>query len=352
MRKNVWSLAIGCCCWGVAAAQTPASPASAPGTEAAIGVVSTLEAEAAKLRPLVKTELAAAFLGAVRLLPEPSARTVYRNRGDGRALTPAAFAALPETEQGAFAKREYPPAFFYYTGYGSPLVYARPLDVLAQRLGPAYSVDGRKILDFGYGTIGHLRLLAALGARASGVDVEPVFGVLYSEQSDTGPSAGEGQRRGNVAIHTGRWPAEPALAEAIGKDGPYDLFISKNTLKAGYIHPAREVDPKFLVKLGVDDETFVREVYNSLKPGGVFMIYNICPAQAPADKPYLPHADGKCPFDRAMLEKAGFKVLDFDVVDTPAVLEFWKRLGYDEGKTSEEAAKDLFVWYSIMQRGE
>lgn len=319
-------------------------------------IVDKLKEEAASLRPLVHSDLALGFLDAVQYLHEPQGRTVYKNRADGRALTPSEFISLADTDRSGFTQRDYPPEFFYYTGYGSPLVYARPLEVLAQHMGPGYSLAGLKVLDFGYGTIGHLRLMATLGAEASGVDVEPVFRALYAEPGDTGPltshtAGANAPASGKVTLHCGRWPADPPLATAVAAAGPYDLIISKNTLKAGYIHPAREVDPKFLVHLGVEDEAFVRAVYSSLAPGGVFMIYNICPAQAPADKPYLPHADGKCPFERSLLEKVGFTVLELDTVDTPAVLEFWKQLAYDEGKSADEAAKDLFVWYTILRKG-
>ena len=47
----------------------------------------------------------------------------------------------------------------------------------------------------------------------------------------------------------GRFPADPKVVAAVG--GGYDLFLSKNTLKRGYIHPAEKVDPRLLVDLGV-----------------------------------------------------------------------------------------------------
>ena len=52
-------------------------------------------------------------------------------------------------------------AFFYNTKYGSPLAYSRPIEVLGRS--GLDDVSGLKILDFGFGTIGHLRLLAAQG---------------------------------------------------------------------------------------------------------------------------------------------------------------------------------------------
>ena len=80
----------------------------------------------------------------------------------------------------------------------------------------------------------------------------------------------------------------------------YDLVLSKNTLKRGYIHPERPTEDRKLIKLGVDDRAFVQAVYDMLEPGGLFLIYNLCPAQAPPDQPYIPWADGRCPFDRRL----------------------------------------------------
>jgi len=51
------------------------------------------------------------------------------------------------------------------------------------------SVDGKRILDFGYGTVGHLRLLASLGADMVGVEVDPLLRALYSAPGDQGAIA-------------------------------------------------------------------------------------------------------------------------------------------------------------------
>src|SRR5262249_241072 len=76
---------------------------------------------------------------------------------------------------------------------------------------------------------------------------------------------------------TGQWPADAATLAAVKAALPdgLDLFLSKNTLKRGYIHPERETDPRRLVHLGVDDAAFVAAVAQALKPGGLFVIYNL-----------------------------------------------------------------------------
>ena len=307
-------------------------------------VTDRLRDGATALEPLVRADIAKEFLAATSKLPEPSTRTIYRNREKGLAISKREHDALPAAEQAAFTARECTPEFYYETGYGSPLVFVRLLDLASPHLvrGPR-----PKLLDFGYGTIGQLHLLAHCGFDAQGVDVEPVFPALYSEPGDTGAIGS-----GSVAIHKGQWPAEESLRTAIG--GGYTLITSKNTLKNGYIHPTppagQTVDPKKLVHLGVSDEEFLARVHDALVPGGVFLIYNICPPQNPPEKEYIPWADGTSPFSREMYEKAGFDVISFDVRDDGWVVDCFGKLGYTAGKTREEAAKEFLCWYTILRR--
>lgn len=337
----------------VALASFQPAPAPLPAAPAPT-ITQQLATQSAALKPLVKSSLAASFLDAVRILPQPQPRTIYRSKDRSKAINATDYLTLSAEQKAEFAPRECSPEFYYFTGYGSPLVYSRVLEVLAPIL-PNKSngmLEGVKLLDFGYGTIGHLKLLAACGADARGVDVEPMFAALYSEPGDTGRDTSlfrsQNENFGSVEIFTGRWPAESSLVSAIGDN--YDIITSKNTLKAGYIHPARQVDERFLVKLGVSDEEFLRATFKSLNSGGTFIIYNICPAQAPLDKPYLPHADGKSPFTQDQFTAAGFKILAFDVDDQAAILDYWLALGYNEGKSREETAKDLFAWYTILRK--
>ncbi len=102
--------------------------------------------------------------------------------------------------------------------------------------------------------------------------------------------------------------------------------------------------------LGVDDAAFVAAVAQSLRPGGLFVIYNLCPAPAPPDQPYIPWADGRCPFPRELLEGAGLQVLDFDVVDDTAARALGHALGWDQGDGAMDLQHDLFAWYTIARR--
>lgn len=335
--------------------ESPAIPEPPPPT-----AVESLRAEAERLRPLVADDSVRAFLDATRGLPMIGTRTLFRSRDRSRAYTEAEAALLTDEQRAALEPLECDARFYYYTGYGSPLVYARPLDIVARHwrtgaeqdgIEPARLFEGKRILDFGYGTIGHLRLLASLGADAHGVEVQPLFRALYSFPGDQGEIPGvAGAPSGHITLHDGRWPADEELRAAVGSG--YDLFISKNVLKRGYIHPAREVDERFLVHLGVDDETFCRAVFDALKPGGLALIYNISPAQTPSDQPYLPHADGECPFPHDLLEQTGFEVVALDTTDDEAIHAYWRALGYDQGKPAPELAKDLFTWYTLVRKPE
>jgi hypothetical protein len=230
-------------------------------------------------------------------------------------------------------------SLFYNGRYGSPLTYARALD-LAEKHGFAPK-DGTKVFDFGYGSIGHLRMLAQIGIDATGVDVDPLLANMYADGSGA-------YKKGRIQLLDGRFPAEEALVQSAGSG--YDLFLSKNTLKRGYIHPSRTpASPRHVIDLGVTDEKYLAQVSSMLKPGGLFVIYNFCPARAPEDKPYIPWADGECPFSQEQLANAGFEVLEYDVVDDKPARELGHLLGWDApGGMNLET--DLFAWYTIAKK--
>jgi hypothetical protein len=78
------------------------------------------------------------------------------------------------------------------------------------------------------------------------------------------------------------------------------------------------------------------------------MIYNLCPAPAPPGKPYIPWADGRCPFPREAWEKAGFRVIEIDRDDSPAARDMGRALGWDQGGMKLE--DDLFATWSLFER--
>jgi hypothetical protein len=303
-------------------------------------IVEQLQAEAKALQSTVETPLARAFLDATAKLPPGEARVVFRERGK-TCYTEEEAMQLPEAEHAALERLEIDDGTYYTTKYGSPLAYVRTLEIDGKA--GLESVEGKRVADFGYGTVGHLRLLAGLGADARGVDVDPFLRALYSQRQDQGPLG-----KGRVTLVDGHWPGTTAVRTEIG-DG-IRLFTSKNTLKRGYIHPEREVDPRRLVHLGVSDEEFCRAVYESLEPGGLFVIYNLSPAQNPPDKPYKPWADGRCPFERELLEKIGFEIVAFDVEDHGAARSMARALRWHEGENGMDPERDLFAHYTVMRK--
>lgn len=323
-------------------AQTPPQPTPDP----LVGVAA-LRKDASAVLPTVTTDLARAFLTAPSALGPVTPRTIYRNKTTRAWFTKAQADALPPSERAALEPRECDEQFYYTTKYGSPIAYARAIDLLAAHGFPSTAPDaplrGKRILDFGYGGIGHLQLLAIMGAAAVGVDVDPLLPALYCLPTDQGPLGSAG---GSVTLVHGRWPADTTAKTAIG--GDYDLIISKNTLKQGYIHPKREVDKRMLVDLGVTDEQYLAALHEALKPGGYVIIYNLCPAPAPPDKPYIPWADGQCPFPKDLLEKSGFQILALDTLDDDPIRTLAHALGWDS--QGMDLTTDLFAWYTILKR--
>ena len=352
---------------GVRAQESP--PAAKP------PVLDLLRDEAAHLAPLVQSPLGKAFLAAVPALPAVSApRIVYYNRSTREALSLGEAESRSKEALDGYERRELDEHFYYYTKYGTPLAFVRALDLVGQA-GLA-GVDGRRLLDFGFGSIGQLRLLASLGAEVTGVEVDRLLEKLYAEAGDTGVipharapepgalggKAGSGASGGvagseasqaaagsggpgRLRLLFGSFPSDSALVSRVGRG--YTLFISKNTLKRGYVHPEREVDPRFLVHLEVDDATYLRAVHALLVPGGYFMIYNLSPARSKPDEPYKPWSDGRSPFAQAAFETAGFRILAFDADDTAMARQLGKTLGWD---ADMDLATDLFGTYTLVQK--
>lgn len=324
-------------CLALAATAATAGPAAPPDP------VAKLHADAAALRPLARTALGRDFLAATAHLSRTGARTIWRDSARTKAWSDAHARSLPAAERARLVPSPLEESYYWNTRYGSPLAYLRALELLAANGMP--HVRGRRVLDFGCGTLGHLRLLASLGADATGLDVDPVLAALYSQPGDQGEIRAGG-RRGALRLATGRWPANESIVREVG--GGYDLFLSKNTLKNGYLHPAEKVDPRMLVHLGVPDSVFLARLAGAVVPGGLVMIYNLCPAPAPPGKPYIPWADGFCPFPRAAWERAGFRVVAFDRDDTPAARAMGRALGW--GESGMDLEKDLFATWSLFER--
>lgn len=316
----------------------PPQPAELKGVE-------RIQADAAALAPTLKTQLAKDYIAGAKDLPKQETRTLYRDKVTRAWMSKADYDKLTDEQKKDVAERPLDESFYYNTGYGSPLSYVRALEVLGEN--GVTTLKGARVMDFGCGGIGPGRLFAAMGADAVGVDVEPLFPLYYNQPGDQGEVKTD-RGAGKVSLITGRWPAEEGVRTSVG--GGFDLILSKNTLKNGYIHPERPVDKRMLVDLGVDDAAYVKALYESLKPGGHVLIYNICPHRSKPEEAYVPWSDGRCPFSKELLESTGFKMIKFDEEDSAAARAMAKILGWDKGGMDLEG--DLFAHYTLMRKGQ
>lgn len=338
-------------------APTPAAPAAPPDITDLypLNIVEKLRIEAGRLLPLARTADAQRFLISTSWLDLPDTRIVWEKPGE--AISGREYEAMAGENRAGFEKHEFNQQDYYFTRYGSPLAYLRVVDLLAANMPASIPENARlrhkRILDFGFGGIGHLRLMAALGNDVVGVEVDPVLRALYSDPSDQGVVNGaalmdDASPDGSLLLLFGRFPADDNLTRAVGEG--YDAIISKNTLKNGSINPERPADARLLVDLGVPNETFVAEVFKRLRPGGLFLMYNLSPAQPKDPAKWTPTADGRSPFSREMLEKAGFEVLTIDADDSEVARKMGFALKWNEGPRPMDIGNDLFAAYTLCKR--
>jgi SAM-dependent methyltransferase len=316
--------------------------------------VAELAAQAEQIRPLVRSGAARELLDQVPNLSAIEPRVVWFRREPRAALCEDEYLALPESEREGFERMDFDTRRYYETFYGTPLVSLRAFDLAAEG-GGIISFRGRHVLDIGYGSIGQLRLLAGVGAEAVGLEVEPLLHALYREEGDdekAEQSGGAGL--GSLRLVLGLWPRD--VVTEVG--GGYDLIISKNTLKKGYVTP-EEPDPRGRgVDLSVPPEKYVQALARALNPGGLVMIYNIGPAPGPdgrgmdaeGNPVYVHMADIRCPFAREMWEEAGFEIVAFDEPDSQAIRQFAHVFGWDDSSQQVDLERDFFASYTLLRK--
>jgi hypothetical protein len=284
-----------------------------------------LRRDSEAIKPLLRTDVSRAFAAATSTLTHPGRHVVWRDKAHTRAVSDADYPSLDDAARAGLERQELDEEYYFTTKYGSPLSYVLPLELLKD-----VDARGLKLVDYGYGYVTHLKMLASLGADAHGVDADPLLPVLYAQEKD-------------VTLHGGRFPEDVALTKTIGTG--YGLFLSKNTLKMGFVHPSQPHDRT--LKLKVSDDEYLHAVAELLAPHGLALVYNLYPAQKPD---YIPWAEGKTPFTREAWERAGFEVLDFDRDDTPRAREIAKALGWDKGEDATDLDRDLFATYTLARK--
>jgi len=352
--------------WLAGCGSVPPARSPAPNEQAGQGPVSARPAfsptvqrlvnESRLLEPLARSNITRHFLAATESLPAIAPRTAYINEKTREYFSTAARDALPEARKNALSPVQFDEYRYYYTKGGSPLAYVRALEFAADE--NFKDLAGKRILDFGYGSIGQLRLLASLGAKVTGIDPDGYLAALYTERSDQGAVAlapmASGFRRqsGSVTLAHGLWPKDPKIVEQVGRG--YDLILSKNTLKRGYIKPERKVDDKRqLIDLGVNDQVFLSAIYNALAPGGKLVIYNLYPKPSDPKEKFRPMADGRSPYSREQFERAGLKVVALDAEDHVNARKMGRLLGWDKnqaGETVDNLESNLFALVTVVFR--
>jgi SAM-dependent methyltransferase len=328
--------AVAVAVFGASAACHAGAPA-APGRSA---YVARLRKSAADLRPIASSPLARRFLDAASTLPDIAPRKVYRDERTHAAFTAEQAAALAPDVRAKLTEVVVDEEAWYEAGVSNPLHYLRPLDLLGARnvaLG-----TGSRVLDFGYGSIGHLRLLAQLGCDVTGIEVKPELLAYYSQPGDTGAVG-----TGRVRLFDGFFPTDAQLVSKVGSG--YDLVIAKNTLKKGYIHPDRPAPDKWLIHLGVDDATFLRAFHDVLAARGRILLYNIF-VPIPSDQPFKPMSDGRSPFTKEQWEAAGLVVEAIDEDDSELVRRMFAATHDDEPEPDGGAPPDFHALYTLVRR--
>lgn len=294
----------------------------------------SIRRDAAALAPLVHSSLAREFLSGCSALPPPPARIVFRDSVTRNYCSEKDALSQPASYRARLTPEHLDGLYYYQTRYGSILTYTRMFEILGD--------DGRvtfnhqRVLDFGYGRIGHLKALASLGATAVGIDVDPQLLALYSEREDQGNVKGAGGRVGAVRTVTGWFPGDSSTRAAIGTG--YDLIISKNTLKGGHL-PEERARQRRIVDLGVNDSVFVRRVAACLKPGGLFMMYTISG----------PMGNAGCPFSEELVRVSGFEIVAYDRDDSPGARAMMAALRGGQESEPSVSDTDVTARYTLLR---
>ncbi len=279
--------------------------------------VARLQRLARALAPAVKSDLASDFLNATSALPWIQPRKLYQDPESKELYPSSQIASISAERRWKLVSRSFDEHAYYEGRYGMPLSYAILMEALSQF--GVRSLSGKRVLDIGFASILPLRLMACLGASVTGIETDKLVPALYGFDGDAGPVRTVRGRtidrthEGRITLKRGRvgvdWTPEP---------GSFDLILSRNTLKQGYVHPRAEHAHEPNVKLKLDDASFLAAIRASLASGGLFAVYNTFD---PADTG--PGADGRSAFTREQLAAARFEVVAHDQSDDQCAMSLF-----------------------------
>lgn len=302
-----------------------------------------LHKDAEALRGVFQSPQAIQMLDQVESIPVIDERTIYVSYGPNpgynqiKWYTQTQFDALVEDSREGLQAFEVDASRYYSTFYGTPLVYARVLD-LAHEYAPQFKVDGARILDLGYGQLGQLRLWAQMGADVVGVEVDPILSAMY----DGCEAIGDIEHAGSVHLLECAWPNEDDCRHRVSSG--YDLIVSRNLLKRGYVKPT-SLNPSFPVPVawGMEDQEALSHFFDALAPGGIVIIESL----GPKPDPSKPWSNISNPWARGVWEQVGFEVLAHDQDESEHARTMGAALGWDAQMNLEE---DLFGVYSVYRK--
>lgn len=335
-------------------ATADAQPAPAPGAppepapaRAKEPVLAHYGQMADKVAALVESPLAREFVAEAHALPPVEPFRIYIMPGAvPEGVSEAQYETLPAEARTPLRPMTIDSTRYYETIYGPPLTYARPLDLVGA-LGGWDSLEGKKVLDFGYGQIGQVRLMAQCGADVVGVDVASLLAALYERESDVTVTGSTG-KTGSIRLHQARWPAGDRAIDLVGEG--YDLFIARDVLRIGRLDPQANLEPAHRVNLGVYPDYFLSQLNRILNPGGLVMIYNTG-RYPPLDWADLAlGADIRSPFSPEQWKDAGFEIIKLDENDDEAMRRHAYALGLDTGRDAIDPDRHVFVRYTLARK--
>lgn len=253
--------------------------------------------------------------------------------------------ATPRSDLQTFT---FGPDRYYATSYGTPIAYAPMLQHAAEFLAThgTDSFEGMKVLDFGYGQLGQVAMLARCGARVHGVEVDPLVHTLYEVSEAAGEVRSNDGRIGSISLYLGEWFGDEDFRSQTG-DG-FDLLLFRNVLKKGYVTPDVPMEGFDPIDVGGSPERGAEIIAAALAPGGIAIVYNLGSGpHVRDDGSYNNPADVRDPFGRASWEAAGLEVVVYEADGSALMREAGVAIGWAE--TVEELAP-LNARYTLVRR--